>query len=84
MEFLVILCAYITLIYVIIGVVLCVSGLYIALIDFNGLLEVAKFHDPEVYGWLQENPLRWKTILVTVSLLAICFWIIYPLFFKRK
>lgn len=84
MEMLILICAYVTILYILIGFTCCLAGFWIALFDFEGLLEVAKYHDPEVYGWLQSNPLRWKGILVTLSLLAVCFWIIYPLFFKRK
>ena len=68
------LCSYITILYIITGIAFFIGLAFVVLFDYNGLLQIAKRSDPELYDWMQESPTKWKAIWLVAIVILSVFW----------
>jgi hypothetical protein len=68
------LCSYITILYIITAIAFFIGLAFVVVFDYNGLLQIAKRSDGELYGWMQEKPFKWKCIWTCAILVISIFW----------
>jgi hypothetical protein len=74
MSIFLLVCSYITILYIIAAIAFLAGLAFVVLFDYNGLLQIAKRSDGELYGWMQESPTKWKAIWLVAIVILSVFW----------
>jgi hypothetical protein len=74
MSIFLLICSYVTILYVTIATLFFIGLVFVVVFDYNGLLLIAKKSDGELYGWMQESPTKWKAIWLVATLIMSVFW----------